>query len=113
DIRWFPTHVAIDLRSPFDELAAVEMRVEGLGDDDDAYDLAMASLESTSRSVLEDAFCAFALMAVENTARPVSRLRSYKRFLSRHEAFKVGRCLEREVPIEASNTVFVALVEIG
>lgn len=113
DLGWFPKYVAEEHHARVDDLAAVEIRINGLHDDYDAYDMSMASLEAAGRDVLDQAFATRVLLAVEHRPLPVSRVRSHRGFLSRRGQYSQGKFLEREVSVEGSLTFFVAIAEMS
>ena len=125
DLGWFPEYAEQENLSRINGLAAVEVRIGGLEDDNDAWDVSMASLEIAARSILEQVFPTQLLVAVEGGPRPISRVRSYKGFLSRRGRIGEGKLLEKEMTSDAPKypgrletnplhrfTFFVAVAEI-
>ena len=103
----------------------LEVRIGGLEDDDHAWDVSMASLEIAARRILEQVFPTQLLVAVEGGPQPISRVRSYKGFLSRRGRIGQGKLLEKEMTSDAPKypgrwetnplhrfTFFVAVAEI-
>ena len=65
DLRWFPEYVEQEYLSQINGLAAVQVRIDGLEDDNHAWYVSMASLEIAARSILEQVFPIQLLVAVE------------------------------------------------
>ena len=125
DLGWFPEYVEQEYLSQINGLAALEVRIGGLEDDDHSWDVSMASLEIAARRILEQVFPTQLLVAVESFPLPISRVRSYKGFLSRRGRIGEGKLLEKEMTSEAPKypgrwetnplhrfTFFVAVAEI-
>ncbi len=125
DLGWFPKYVEQEYLSQINSLAALEVRIGGLEDDDHAWDVSMASLEIAARRILEQVFPTQLLVAVEGGPLPISRVRSYKGFLSRRGRIGQGKLLEKEMTSDAPKypgrwetnplhrfTFFVAVAEI-
>jgi hypothetical protein len=101
EVGWFPQHLTDDDKDKARDIYCLEVKIDGLGDDDDLDEQAIQILTRIAWQFSDGALGRAYLVLVEDQSHPRSRIRTYKGLFPYKGQIKQGEYIEFEFELEA------------
>lgn len=112
DVGWSPKYLAPDDRRKAQGISCLEIRIDGLRNDDVLYDESMQSLREIFRQLSDGQLGKAYLVFVEHLVRPKTKVRSYKGLFPYKGQIKQGEYIEHEIDTDERNSFFLGISPI-
>ncbi len=112
EVGWSSEYLTDDNKDRARDIYCLEVRIDGLGDDDLLDEQAMETLHRIAWKLCDGRLGAAYLVFFEHTQLPKSRLRSYKGVFPYKGQIKQGEYIEFEFELEAGLSFFAGMTPI-
>jgi hypothetical protein len=112
EVGWSSKYLTDDNKDKARDICCLEVRINGLGDNDLLDEQAMEMLQRIAWKLCDGRLGAAYLVFFEHTQLPRSRLRSYKGVFPYKGQIKQGEYIEFEFEMEAGSTFFAGMAPI-
>jgi hypothetical protein len=109
---WFPKYLEADDKGKAKALRGLEIRIDGLRNDDELFDDATHTLtEAAWRLCKENLYRAY-LVLIEDQPLPKSKVRTYKGMFPNKGMIKQGNYIEEEVELDENQSFYMGMAPI-